>query len=99
MPLYVRPVEVKQMSVIMCVEFVFLFFQVGMGILVISSGIPVYFFGVYWKNKPQIVSTLLGKLGGKGYGFYPSKDLFFKVLICLRFAALSKIWPAVNLGV
>lgn len=27
-------------------------YEVGMGILITVSGIPVYFFGVVWKSKP-----------------------------------------------
>lgn len=28
-------------------------YELGMGILITTSGIPAYFFGVAWKNKPM----------------------------------------------
>lgn len=27
-------------------------YEVGMGALITLSGVPAYYFGVYWKNKP-----------------------------------------------
>ena len=32
-----------------------------MGILVVSTGIPVYIIGVKWKSKPEVFQTYLGK--------------------------------------
>ena len=33
----------------------------GIGIAIILTGVPVYFVFVYWKNKPKIIQSLLGK--------------------------------------
>lgn len=35
-------------------------YEVGMGILITVAGIPVYYFGVVWKNKPKIVQDAIG---------------------------------------
>lgn len=32
-----------------------------MGILITVAGIPVYFFGVVWKNKPMFIQNAIGK--------------------------------------
>ena len=34
---------------------------IGMGLLITVIGIPVYFVGVYWKNKPKVVQAVMGK--------------------------------------
>ncbi|XP_067308534.1 large neutral amino acids transporter small subunit 2 isoform X2 [Pseudorasbora parva] len=34
----------------------------GIGLAIMSSGVPVYLFGVYWENKPKRFSSLLAKL-------------------------------------
>lgn len=34
--------------------------EVGMGILITVAGIPVYYFGVVWKNKPKFVQDAIG---------------------------------------
>ena len=36
--------------------------EVGMGCLITASGIPVYFVGVYWKNKPEWFKQAVGEL-------------------------------------
>ena len=36
--------------------------EVGMGLLITSSGIPVYFACVHWKNKPEWFKKVLGEL-------------------------------------
>ena len=36
--------------------------EVGMGLLITGSGIPVYMLCVHWKNKPEWFKNLLGKL-------------------------------------
>lgn len=36
-------------------------YEVGMGILITTAGIPVYFFGVVWKGKPKAVQQAIGK--------------------------------------
>ena len=36
-------------------------FLAGIGIAIILTGVPVYFIFVYWKNKPQIIKSILGK--------------------------------------
>ena len=35
--------------------------EVGMGLLITASGIPVYFVSVKWRNKPEWFRRLLGK--------------------------------------
>lgn len=37
-------------------------YEVGMGILITSIGIPVYWFGVLWKNKPKCVQNSIGEI-------------------------------------
>ena len=36
--------------------------EVGMGLLITASGIPVYFVGVYWKNKPEWFKSVLASM-------------------------------------
>ncbi len=36
--------------------------EVGMGLLITASGIPVYFVAVYWKNKPEWFNSGVGKI-------------------------------------
>ena len=36
--------------------------EVGMGLLITGSGIPVYMLCVHWKNKPEWFKSILGKL-------------------------------------
>ncbi|KAK5888638.1 hypothetical protein CesoFtcFv8_014712 [Champsocephalus esox] len=33
----------------------------GVGLAIMMTGVPVYFLGVYWENKPQCVDSLMGK--------------------------------------
>uniref|UniRef100_A0A8C6ZJ47 Solute carrier family 7 member 10 n=1 Tax=Nothoprocta perdicaria TaxID=30464 RepID=A0A8C6ZJ47_NOTPE len=33
----------------------------GVGLVIILTGVPVFFLGVYWKNKPKCVNRLIGK--------------------------------------
>lgn len=35
-------------------------YEVGMGILITATGIPVYYFGVLWKNKPKGFQNAIG---------------------------------------
>ena len=35
--------------------------EVGMGLLITATGVPVYFAGVYWRNKPKWMLTILGE--------------------------------------
>ncbi|KAF5306758.1 hypothetical protein FQA39_LY01516 [Lamprigera yunnana] len=37
-------------------------FEVGMGALITISGIPAYYFGVCWKNKPQWFQNIMRKI-------------------------------------
>ncbi|XP_013996253.1 large neutral amino acids transporter small subunit 2 [Salmo salar] len=34
----------------------------GLGMAIMLTGVPVYFLGVYWDNKPQCFNTFIGKL-------------------------------------
>lgn len=36
-------------------------YEVGMGTLITLSGVPVYYFGVYQKDKPQWFRNFMGK--------------------------------------
>ena len=36
--------------------------QVGMGVLITVIGIPFYFVGVAWRNKPKFLQNMLGKV-------------------------------------
>lgn len=36
-------------------------FEVGMGLGITLLGVPVYYFGVEWKNKPKIIQNSIGK--------------------------------------
>jgi len=38
--------------------------ETGIGIVIILTGVPVYFIFVYWKDKPKIVQSLLAKMTG-----------------------------------
>ncbi|NWQ75295.1 AAA1 protein, partial [Columbina picui] len=33
----------------------------GVGLIIILTGVPVFFLGVYWRNKPKCVNRLIGK--------------------------------------
>lgn len=33
----------------------------GVGLIIIFTGVPVFFLGVYWRNKPKCVNRLIGK--------------------------------------
>ncbi|XP_063190636.1 asc-type amino acid transporter 1 isoform X5 [Chroicocephalus ridibundus] len=33
----------------------------GIGLIIILTGVPVFFLGVYWRNKPKCVNRLIGK--------------------------------------
>uniref|UniRef100_A0A8B9F6X6 Asc-type amino acid transporter 1 n=1 Tax=Amazona collaria TaxID=241587 RepID=A0A8B9F6X6_9PSIT len=33
----------------------------GVGLIIILTGVPVFFLGVYWRNKPKSVNRLIGK--------------------------------------
>lgn len=35
-------------------------YEVGMGVLITITGIPVYWFGVVWKDKPKPVQRAIG---------------------------------------
>lgn len=37
-------------------------YEVLMGILITVAGIPVYYFGVIWKNKPKFIQDAIGNL-------------------------------------
>lgn len=34
----------------------------GLGMVIMLTGVPVYFVGVQWKNKPKWIYRLVGKL-------------------------------------
>lgn len=33
----------------------------GVGLAIMMTGVPVYFLGVYWENKPQCFDATIGK--------------------------------------
>lgn len=33
----------------------------GLGMVIMLTGVPVYFVGVYWKNKPRALYRLVGE--------------------------------------
>lgn len=37
-------------------------FEVGMGAAITLLGVPVYYLGVEWKNKPEWFQNTIGKL-------------------------------------
>lgn len=44
--------------------------EVGWGVLITAAGIPVYFFGVVWQNKPKSVQNAIGKIILLCYYYY-----------------------------
>lgn len=40
-------------------------YEVGMGVLITCAGIPVYYFGVVWKDKPKWVQNSIGTVSIK----------------------------------
>lgn len=36
-------------------------YEVGMGVLITTIGIPFYYVGVVWKNKPKWVQSTIGE--------------------------------------
>ncbi|XP_066578978.1 large neutral amino acids transporter small subunit 2 [Amia ocellicauda] len=50
----------------------------GIGLAIMLTGVPVYFLGVYWQNKPQCFDRLVDKMTYLGQKFcvvvYPAED-------------------------
>ncbi|XP_012676093.1 solute carrier family 7 member 8a [Clupea harengus] len=50
----------------------------GLGMAIMLTGVPVYFLGVYWENKPECFNTLVAKMTYVGQKFcmvvYPAED-------------------------
>lgn len=68
-PKLVRPIKVNLLVpivyVIICLFLIVMPcveapYEVGMGALITLSGVPAYYFGVYWKNKPQSFQKFMG---------------------------------------
>lgn len=38
----------------------------GVGVIIILTGVPIFFLGVLWRSKPKCVHRLTGKPGGLG---------------------------------
>lgn len=69
-PKLVRPIRVNVLVpityVIICLFLIVLPcveapYEVGMGTIITLSGVPAYYFGVYWKDKPQPFKKFMGK--------------------------------------
>lgn len=50
---------------------------VGWGIVITLSGVPAYFIGVEWKNKPQWFEKMNGKIIYSCYLFIDSIYMFY----------------------
>lgn len=37
----------------------------GVGIIIILTGVPIFFLGVYWRSKPKCVHRLTGEPGSR----------------------------------
>lgn len=54
----------------------------GIGLAIMLTGVPVYFLGVYWDNKPQCFNTFVGK-------WNPTDLLFIESLYSLLIVIVS----------
>lgn len=69
-PKLIRPIKVNVLVpiafVIICLFLIVMPcveapYEVGMGALITLSGVPAYYFGVYWKDKPLSFRNFMGK--------------------------------------
>lgn len=68
-PKLVRPIRVNVLVPIAFVVICFFLivmpcveapYEVGMGALITLSGVPAYYFGIYWKDKPEWYRKFMG---------------------------------------
>ncbi|RMC08929.1 hypothetical protein DUI87_13923 [Hirundo rustica rustica] len=59
----------------------------GVGLIIIFTGVPVFFLGVYWRNKPKCVNRLIGQSHCHG----PAPDKLMLQEKCAEELKLNKI--------
>lgn len=49
----------------------------GVGVIIILTGVPIFFLGVFWRSKPKCVHRLTGELGSLPHVPGPEMGLFW----------------------
>lgn len=81
----------------------------GVGVIIILTGVPIFFLGVFWRSKPKCVHRLAGELGslprvpglqmGLSRGSPPEQGLPAAVLATQGLTATNRLpttWPSVQ---